>query len=338
MATPILLPKGLDYPKLEKPIYKDFQNLPFVPNRPPKSSIKALKMVKTYIETGSLIKAVTHHYTVENYTESPEKLFKRFYQTSNNQNLIMYVMWIVARKLPHNIYFKVNGEDVVPCKQMEEYLFNVEFKEQALNTALWHGVTGTDIGTIKMRYPNLARREVTVAQQTKTGEPYPQTKTQKVRKVDEIPSRILNNPALVGNYDDLRTLSDEEFRLRMMDIHIKNIHLIALDDEEKAADRIKSSDIILKIIGAYQLYNEQRKPEAKHIHVYQNEKDMLDRLREIDQEMKAVLSSKEYTQLREAGVTLQPEKEPSVTYKPTASSENKTFAKEKDDRANDQYI
>jgi hypothetical protein len=331
----VIIPRNLDFKEYEYIIFEDFANLPHPPLRAKSLSMKGLKAVADYIRTGSIIEACVNNYSGINRTDPPKKILDRLYDAPAYRTHLHYVLWISARKYQHNLYFKINGEDVIPCEHFKNYFCNIEFKSKELDTKMYGSITQKDDYNINLSNPHLFRREQEIIGTNRDGSSPDRIKKSKVRQISEIPARVLNNPSLV-NYDTIRDMTDEEFRLHMLDIHLKNIHLIALDDEEKATDRIKASDIVLKIVGAYQLYNEQKKPESKHIHIHQNTQSMIERLKEIDLEMKNILSSDELETLRDNNVYIQPKKELTSKHEARAAGGNKTFAREKFIRDNEE--
>jgi hypothetical protein len=276
MST-IKLPKFIKT-EVEKRLFNDILTIEIEPKRKYNVSSTLQTFAIEYFKTADIYYAtkMAHPHKNTSYEIPPEKNIESIINTSSGYYALIHYIYEVIKKLKRNGYLKLGGviidqqsihKDWLKWFLKDDQLFtyppinaSINFYKETVtqfqdNHSPHHArVTG---GTLKVDKDNnkLDTPEKIDLRSTTRAADYP---IKELSPSELINNSILRNPEILALHESFAHLDTKEVQKKIMAIHATNLHFIALDDEERTSDRIKASEIMLKIAGAFELDNKQK--------------------------------------------------------------------------------
>lgn len=275
--------------EVEQRLFTDLLTIKIEPSKAYNVSTTVLTFLVHYFKTADVHYAtkMAHPHKNNTYEKVPEKNIEAIFGTQSAYYAVIHYIYEAIKKLKRDGYLKLSGT-VINRKSINKQWLDWFLKEETLfeyppinasinfykttptaftnNDAHKFYIDPSDITTAKddlvvdKDNKKLSKKQKQKELSTTRDQAYP------IRPLT--PDELINNsikemPHIAGLHRSFENLSDEEVRKAVIGIHTTNLHFIALDDESKTADRIKASETVLKLVGAFEIDNKQKSEALK---------------------------------------------------------------------------
>lgn len=247
--------------EIERTFFREFLTLTNVPNKSEVSSINEdkVKWFCEYLKTADLYEAYwrTGHPDLESREKVPKKVGVRLREASTWLTW-KYLLWRTMKRIRAGLYVKILDDIFLPDDIHPQFLNWMKRDNLFGDQGMCKRLQVFEVGVNKITNPLSTPQRTAVKKSSNKADKSSKITVESVPISEAIPANLKKMPIIGGLDKDVSELDIETYRRHLTNIHVGNLHLIALSDEERSADRIKASEIILKHVGAFELDNKQK--------------------------------------------------------------------------------
>jgi hypothetical protein len=252
---------------VEKTFYREFLTMVDIPNNNvPGVNEQRVKWFAEYLKTADFY---------ESYWRTGESNLKSREQSDKKASIVLrqarvwvtwkYLLYRIMKRVRAGLYFKIMEETFLPEDIHPTFLtWMVQrelFGDEGMNRRM--DVFEKNVTVHKIGSPTTNTHATTVRRVNGKSVKSSAITVEAVPITEALPDNLKKMPIIGGLDKDVSEMDLEAYRRHLTNVHVGNLHLIALSDEERSSDRIKASEIILKHVGAFELDNNQKKAQTQ---------------------------------------------------------------------------